>query len=541
MVVAEFWSDEERKMAIAVLGREAFEYICARRVASFDGQLLTAVGVGGADLQTKLQDLVERPPSAGGGWAYAIFWQIARSASGDLVLGWGDGHCRELGDGEDAGGDPVDGGRQKMRKRVLEWLHLLSGGSDDENCALRLDRITGAEMYFLASMYFSFPKGVDAAGKALASGKHIWISEAELASPVVGSMRAFLARSAGFRTTVFVPLDASVLELGSLDAVPESFEVLRSIRSAFGLENPTSGHIAKHPRIFGNDLYPDVDRVNGNAASSAKSQKRPSEMIKKPGDHRLRNPIGIGGTLLQWNHNLSKCDPVSPLQPQQLHRPPPQSFVPPSGQIDFGAVGGNPASASLRELAMDADLSDVEGPSKEQPETTATAEERRPRKRGRKPANGRDEPLNHVEAERQRREKLNQKFYALRAVVPNISKMDKASLLGDAIAYITDLQQKLKEMEAEREAWDGTTSTDHRRPNQIEVETAEGEVVVRVSCPLEGHPLSKVIRALRTSQSDVVDTKVDANSDSVLHTFVVRSPEQTVRTSLISALALESN
>jgi transcription factor MYC2 len=46
-----------------------------------------------------------------------------------------------------------------------------------------------------------------------------------------------------------------------------------------------------------------------------------------------------------------------------------------------------------------------------------------PRKRGRKPANNREEPLNHVEAERQRREKLNQRFYALRAVVPNVSKV----------------------------------------------------------------------------------------------------------------------
>ena len=35
--------------------------------------------------------------------------------------------------------------------------------------------------------------------------------------------------------------------------------------------------------------------------------------------------------------------------------------------------------------------------------------EKWPWKRGRKPANGREEPLNYVEAERQRREKLNQR------------------------------------------------------------------------------------------------------------------------------------
>lgn len=50
-----------------------------------------------------------------------------------------------------------------------------------------------------------------------------------------------------------------------------------------------------------------------------------------------------------------------------------------------------------------------------------------PRKRGRKPANDREEPLSHVQAERQRREKLNQRFYALRAVVPNVSKVSPLS------------------------------------------------------------------------------------------------------------------
>ncbi|KAK8269180.1 hypothetical protein V6Z12_D11G112400 [Gossypium hirsutum] len=76
-------------------------------------------------------------------------------------------------------------------------------------------------------------------------------------------------------------------------------------------------------------------------------------------------------------------------------------------------------------------------------------EKRTPKKRGRKPGLGRETPLNHVEAERQRREKLNHRFYALRAVVPNVSRMDKASLLSDAVSYINDLKAKIDELESQ--------------------------------------------------------------------------------------------
>lgn len=74
------------------------------------------------------------------------------------------------------------------------------------------------------------------------------------------------------------------------------------------------------------------------------------------------------------------------------------------------------------------------------------------KKRGRSSShvNGRQEspPIKHVEAERQRREKLNHRFYTLRSVVPNVSKMDKASLLADAVEYINDLKTKVEELEA---------------------------------------------------------------------------------------------
>lgn len=50
----------------------------------------------------------------------------------------------------------------------------------------------------------------------------------------------------------------------------------------------------------------------------------------------------------------------------------------------------------------------------------------------------------HVIAERKRREKLSQRFVALSALIPDLKKMDKASILADAITYIKDLQERLK-------------------------------------------------------------------------------------------------
>ncbi|KAL3738401.1 hypothetical protein ACJRO7_019867 [Eucalyptus globulus] len=57
-------------------------------------------------------------------------------------------------------------------------------------------------------------------------------------------------------------------------------------------------------------------------------------------------------------------------------------------------------------------------------------------------------PSRNVEAERQRRKKMNQQFYALRSVVPTISRMHKASLLADAMDYIKELQSRIAAFES---------------------------------------------------------------------------------------------
>ncbi|KAD3067448.1 hypothetical protein E3N88_02438 [Mikania micrantha] len=53
----------------------------------------------------------------------------------------------------------------------------------------------------------------------------------------------------------------------------------------------------------------------------------------------------------------------------------------------------------------------------------------------------------HVLAERKRREKLAQRFIALSTLLPDLKKMDKATVLEDAANYIQELQNRVKELE----------------------------------------------------------------------------------------------
>ncbi|KDO60281.1 hypothetical protein CISIN_1g042465mg [Citrus sinensis] len=52
-------------------------------------------------------------------------------------------------------------------------------------------------------------------------------------------------------------------------------------------------------------------------------------------------------------------------------------------------------------------------------------------------------------SEQKRRGKMKEKLYQLRALVPNITKMDKASLVGDAVSYVQELQTTAKNLKAE--------------------------------------------------------------------------------------------
>lgn len=218
-------------------------------------------------------------------------------------------------------------------------------------------------------------------------------------------------------------------------------------------------------------------------------------------------------------------------------------------QMEFS--GTSCSIVSFRHCMGESEHSDAEASCKD--DKSPLVEERRPRKRGRKPANGREEPLNHVEAERQRREKLNQRFYALRAVVPKISKMDKASLLGDAIAYIQELQKKLKDMEKEKETQEKSSHAPAVAPQgnmlavvninsipDVDVQIVNGDAVIRVSCPRESHPVARVMLALQEMQLDVQQADMSTAKEMIFHTFVVKlnDAQELTKEKLVAAISV---
>ena len=106
------------------------------------------------------------------------------------------------------------------------------------------------------------------------------------------------------------------------------------------------------------------------------------------------------------------------------------------------AAGGvlSPADSELSKLLLPSPSAPAPAPAK-----------RRGRKPGPRAAAG-AAAASHVESERQRREKLNRRFCELRAAVPTVSRMDKASLLADAARYIAELRARVAQLEADADA-----------------------------------------------------------------------------------------
>ncbi|KAG9143993.1 hypothetical protein Leryth_013882 [Lithospermum erythrorhizon] len=72
-----------------------------------------------------------------------------------------------------------------------------------------------------------------------------------------------------------------------------------------------------------------------------------------------------------------------------------------------------------------------------------------------------------INSERKRRGTMKEKLYQLRALVPNITKMDRASIIADAVKYVQDLQMKAKALKTEIESMESSDEGNINQPESI--------------------------------------------------------------------------
>ncbi|KAD4179171.1 hypothetical protein R6Q59_022714 [Mikania micrantha] len=121
----------------------------------------------------------------------------------------------------------------------------------------------------------------------------------------------------------------------------------------------------------------------------------------------------------------------------------------------------------------------------------------------------------HILAERKRREKLSQRFIALSALLPGLKKMDKASVLGDAIKHMKTLQEKVDSLEEQMKKRPNTESVFfvkrydvsadigetfssddgpiHEQLPEIEARFVGNNVLIRIHCSKKAGAIEKIL------------------------------------------------
>ncbi|URE33208.1 hypothetical protein MUK42_16903 [Musa troglodytarum] len=146
----------------------------------------------------------------------------------------------------------------------------------------------------------------------------------------------------------------------------------------------------------------------------------------------------------------------------------------------------------------------------------------------------------HIMAERKRREKLSQRFIELSAVVPDLKKMDKASVLGDAIKYLKQLQEKvtsLQDQVTQRNVEsavlvkksqlcasdDGSSSDENFDESlpEIEARVCEKTILIKIHCENRKGILVKALSEIEKLHLSVTNTSVMPFTSSSLDITVM--------------------
>ncbi|KVH97346.1 Myc-type, basic helix-loop-helix (bHLH) domain-containing protein [Cynara cardunculus var. scolymus] len=516
-------------------------------------------------IQQKLQNLLQNQSQP---WAYAIFWQTFNDDSNGCVsLSWGDGHFQNNNIDVPTTTLPSSAASTTFlsepdpdpdcRKSVLREIQALLGPENRDD----------AEWFYVISLTRSFTPGDGSApGTAFGSNSMIWLSGVDQFQSF-NCERTKEAQIHGFETLVCIPTPNGVVEMGSYNVIEESWNLAHQVQSLFGggSTSSSSSPPAPLPNLF-------QHKHENNATI------HPLKLNTHSDNHQ--NIISFADMVLmagglQEEEGMNMIEFESTTPDDQM-----------SKNIGKLCMNRNTSTAptttnAYLETASEHSDSDCQL-------VLATSTEKRVQKKKGKKTGGRYPPVNHVEAERQRREKLNQRFYALRSVVPNVSRMDKASLLADAVCYINELKGKVEYLESQLHRRNSTTqgktkkvkleSADtidnhHLQSNsntcslyqttrmsnkpssrtismnkttsklnnsssfgEVEVKIVGEDAMIRVQSGNAGLPAAKLMDALREMKAQIQHASMSCVNEIMLQDVVVRIPDATDEEELKSDL-----
>ncbi|XP_064969657.1 transcription factor BHLH42-like isoform X3 [Musa acuminata AAA Group] len=435
-------------------------------------------------------------------WTYSLFWQVCPQ-QGTLV--WGDGYYNG-GIKTRKTVQPVEVSTEEASlqrsQQLRELFESLSSGEANlparRPCAaLSPEDLTEAEWFYLMCISFSFPPGVGLPGKAFARQRHVWLTRANEVDSKAFS-RAILAKSAHVQTVVCIPLMDGVLELGNIEKVEEDMALIQHAKRFFTdyfdvhtkpalSEQSASNQFASADHALYHQQAPIIHQMNMETHASNQEEDNAHDHNEDynddddddgddDGDGSCRSELkgmryGVdvsmhhpavaaaaaaeeeeARTQVQdfssedahysetvssiLRHNMNRWVDASSFS--YLVRSHNSAFSMWSCKRDHTVSSQGSSQWLLKSVLLNigdrlcklGDGRDGEGGNKLQ--KCATQEE---------------VSANHVLAERRRREKLNERFMVLRSLVPFVTKMDKASILGDTIEYIEQLRRRIQDLE----------------------------------------------------------------------------------------------
>ncbi|CAN6558184.1 unnamed protein product [Malus baccata var. baccata] len=491
--------------------------------------------------QQRLQFIVQNVPEW---WVYSIFWRASKDSSDQVSLSWAGGHFQNTHDHLASkrsnqvtssyqpkfGFNNVEG--KKVTNREVEAL-LHDDVMDLDMRLVDHGDVADSELFYFYTVSltqsFSASHGNNSNnifGRAFGSGGFVWLA-GDHEFQFYECERVKEARMHGIQTLVCIATPCGVVELASLDVIKEDYGLVHLSKSLFGSDgnnnnNNNNSRLSKQQTSReGNILVPILE----NELFSAD----PNELTRQDqGGIKEAAPINVGGSSLES----------------------------PSNSI------GNFTSENTENMT-------------------------RSKKRGRSSNNGaasRESQLsNHVEAEKQRREKLNDRFCVLRSVVPNVSKMDRSSLLADAVAYINQLKSKVEELEAKvqeqaqkpKAGNNSSNNLDHHSSQStssivdqhhysnnnannnnntisnsnraaasavvevdVDVKIMGSEAMIRVHSPDQDYPYAKLMSALKCLGLQVYHASISSVKELMIQDVVARLPygftsEEALRNGLV--------